>query len=301
MKRILAIDGGGVRGVIPAYICMKLEEDLNKPIHEIFDFISGTSTGAILGAALAKGVPAKFAYEMYINEPESIFKSRHAWYKPWGYIFTPKYDKNILLNITECIYGADTKLGDVKVPFMCTAYDSLNRVNEFFKSWDNKYKDLSLVNTVGKSWAAPFYFGKWVDKKEKKVYSDGGVGIHNNITLKSLLTTDELNWNEFPKYMLNLGCGNYVKKLNYNEVVNWISLKEAWYMVFDTKAARDKQIENLQETFLSSGMADNINFVTYEPKLTERTFKLDGIEFIPEYIEMAKKIYNEMDISKLIG
>lgn len=301
MKRILAIDGGGVRGVIPAYICMKLESELKKPIHEIFDFISGTSTGAILGAALAKGVPAKDAFEMYINAPESIFKSRHAWYKPWAYICLPKYDRNTLLNITGTIYGKDSIMSDVKVPFMCTAYDSLNRTNEFFCSWEDDYKDLSLNTAVGRSWAAPFYFGKWVEKQDKKVYSDGGIGIHNNITLKSLLATEKLGWNDIPVYMLNLGCGNHVETLDYDEVAKWKTLKEAWYMVFDTKAVRDSQIERLQETFLSSQLAKGVDFYTYEPTLDKRTFKLDGIQFIPEYIEMADKIYKEMDISKLMG
>ena len=300
-KKILSIEGGGIRGVIPAYICMKIEEDFGKPISEIFDFISGTSTGAILGGALACGVPAKDAFGLYVEETNKVFKSRHAWYKPWAYATTPKYDREILLDITRKIYGADTKITETKVHFMCTAYNSMNQTNEFFTSWEQEFSDLLLVDAIGRSWAAPFYFGKWVEEKEKKVYSDGGVGIYNNVTLKSLLATLELNWVNDEKYMLNLGCGNYSEKFSYNRVVNWMNLKEAWYTVFDAKGARDNQIEKLQEEFLSSRMVPNLEFHTYEPTLTGKIYKLDGAKYIPEYIEIAEKLYKDIDISPLIG
>ena len=46
MKKILSIDGGGIRGIIPASTLVKLEQQANKPVRECFDFIAGTSTGA---------------------------------------------------------------------------------------------------------------------------------------------------------------------------------------------------------------------------------------------------------------
>ncbi|MBU6410555.1 MAG: patatin-like phospholipase family protein, partial [Verrucomicrobia bacterium] len=48
MKRILCIDGGGMRGLIPAVVLAELERKAKKPCHEIFDLISGTSIGGIL-------------------------------------------------------------------------------------------------------------------------------------------------------------------------------------------------------------------------------------------------------------
>lgn len=304
-KRILSIDGGGVRGVIPAYICMKIEEDFGKPISEIFDFISGTSTGAILGAALARGVPAKEAFDLYIKKAGEVFESRHAWYLPWRYVTRPKYGKGQLLKLTGEIYGPDTKISETKVHFMCTAYNTMEQTNEFFKSWDSQYKDLKLVDAVGRSWSAPFYFGKWIedgsDGGTPTVYSDGGVGIYSNITLKSLLATPEFNWANEEKYMLNLGCGNYFEKFSYKQVISWMNLKETWYTVFDAKDARDNQIENLQEEFLRSKMVPNLEFRTYEPLLTSKIYKLDGVKYIPEYIKLAEELYKEIDISPLLA
>src|SRR6476660_5012126 len=50
--RVLAIDGGGIRGVIPAVLLSELERRAKRPISELFDMIAGTSTGGILAAAL---------------------------------------------------------------------------------------------------------------------------------------------------------------------------------------------------------------------------------------------------------
>jgi len=299
-KKILSIDGGGIRGIIPAYICMKLEEDLGKPINEIFDFISGTSTGAILGAALANGIPAKTVYELYATHADGVFKSQHAWYKPWGYITSPKYDRSRLMKLIREVYGEDTKISDTKVHFMCTAYNEMTQLNEFFTSWECQYTDCLLADIVGKSWSAPFYFGKWVDKKNKKVYSDGGVGIYNNITLKSLMETPELSWSTAEKYMMNLGCGNYRETFSYKRVVDWMNIKESWFTVFGAKAARDNQIENLQKDFLSSKMVPDLEFHSYEPSMRRAIYKLDGVKYIPKYIKLAEKLYTEIDISPLL-
>ena len=54
MKKILTIDGGGIRGVLPARILHEIEKRMKKPISEIFDLIAGTSTGGILALCLTK-------------------------------------------------------------------------------------------------------------------------------------------------------------------------------------------------------------------------------------------------------
>jgi hypothetical protein len=301
-KKILSIDGGGVRGIIPAYICMRLEEDLGQPIYELFDFISGTSTGAILGAALARGIPAKDAYGLYASKSDKVFKSRHAWYKPWAYITTPKYDRNVLLELTRELYGAETKLSDTKVPFMCTAYNTMEQNNTFFTSWEDEFKDEILVDVIGKSWAAPFYFGQWRETGDEPViYCDGGVGIYNNLAFKSLLKDpDKSRWEgDEERLMINLGCGNYVETYSYKEVSSWMNIKEAWHNVFGSKAARDIQLETLQEEFFTSKMVPNLEFKSYEPQLERKIYTLDGVKYIPQYIELAEELYKSIDISSV--
>lgn len=76
--KILSIDGGGIRGIIPAKVLSELETELqkddpDKQLHEHFDLICGTSTGAILAIGLALGIPAKELSKFYEDNAKIIF------------------------------------------------------------------------------------------------------------------------------------------------------------------------------------------------------------------------------------
>jgi len=79
-----------------------------------------------------------------------------------------------------------------------------------------------------------------------------------------------------------------------------MNIKESWFTVFGAKAARDNQIESLQKEFLSSNMVPGLVFNSYEPYMRSELYILDGVKYIPEYIKLAKQLYNEMDISPLL-
>ena len=75
---ILSIDGGGIRGLIPAKVLAELERELkvknpDKPLYEYFDLICGTSTGAILAIAISLGIPAKDLAKFYKEHAQTIF------------------------------------------------------------------------------------------------------------------------------------------------------------------------------------------------------------------------------------
>jgi patatin-like phospholipase/acyl hydrolase len=55
-RKLLALDGGGIRGVMTLGILKKIEETVGQPLWQYFDYIAGTSTGAIIAAALARGM-----------------------------------------------------------------------------------------------------------------------------------------------------------------------------------------------------------------------------------------------------
>ena len=78
--RILSIDGGGIRGIIPARILQRIEEATNKPARDLFHLISGTSTGGIIGCGLLAGKTAAEMAELYVRNGGTIFH-RSLWYK----------------------------------------------------------------------------------------------------------------------------------------------------------------------------------------------------------------------------
>ena len=69
----IAIDGGGIKGVICTRALMMLEEELGRPVHEVFRLSAGTSTGSILSAAIAAKLSAARMHELYVNVGDSIF------------------------------------------------------------------------------------------------------------------------------------------------------------------------------------------------------------------------------------
>jgi patatin-like phospholipase/acyl hydrolase len=78
--RILSIDGGGVRGIIPARLLQALEERTQKPVHQLFDLIVGTSTGGLIALALScpttENKPrysAKNVVDFYLKQSPLIF------------------------------------------------------------------------------------------------------------------------------------------------------------------------------------------------------------------------------------
>jgi uncharacterized protein len=76
MKRVLSIDGGGIRGLIPAVLCERIEEWAGVPIYQLFDLIAGTSTGGIIAMGLAFPPHGKRAGELadfYRKDGKEIF------------------------------------------------------------------------------------------------------------------------------------------------------------------------------------------------------------------------------------
>lgn len=72
-KPILSIQGGGIRGIIPACALVELERQTGKLARDLFDFVGGTSTGALLTASIAAGLPAQAALDVYLKRGRQIF------------------------------------------------------------------------------------------------------------------------------------------------------------------------------------------------------------------------------------
>jgi uncharacterized protein len=80
MFRILAIDGGGMKGVFAAAFLDQIQSCLPHPIASYFDLIAGTSTGGILALALGTGIHTSSLVNLYLNEGRNIFPQEQF---PW--------------------------------------------------------------------------------------------------------------------------------------------------------------------------------------------------------------------------
>ena len=103
--RILALDGGGIRGVISAKILERVQQKAGKPLNEYFDLIAGTSTGSILAAGLVLGMSPKELIEIYRKRGEEIFSSKFLRQKMGYWLYQPKYSNKGLKKVLQDYFG----------------------------------------------------------------------------------------------------------------------------------------------------------------------------------------------------
>ncbi len=160
MRRILAIDGGGIRGLVPAVVCQKIEAWARTPIHGLFDLIAGSSTGGILALGLASppnGKTAESIVHLFKDEGPEIF-SRPRRFK--HYLYGPKYSSEKLEHVLLSHFGA-LKLSEAIVDVLVTAYDIQQRRPIYF-TWAQANRsvgdDYLMREVAVATSAAPTYF-----------------------------------------------------------------------------------------------------------------------------------------------
>lgn len=218
--RILCIDSGGVRGIIPAVILGQMEEDLQRPIHEVFDMVAGSSTGGIIALSLATqdlknpGKPNYQAQEvvnLYINNSNDIFNSSFL-YKltSLGGLLGPKYESSGLLRMLKDKLG-DTMLSQTLIPVLLTGYHLESQTGiEFFSEEARKHphKDCLLTEVGLATAATPIYFEP-VDVNYSwgtlKSVADGGIYRQNPSLLALTMAKKLSNGRKIEIYSLGTG------------------------------------------------------------------------------------------------
>ncbi|MBX7240131.1 MAG: patatin-like phospholipase family protein [Bacteroidia bacterium] len=194
--RILSIDGGGIRGIIPAMVIKAIEDETGKPMHELFDMIVGTSTGGIIALGLTlplkdnKPYDADFLIDLYSKRGGEIFhQTTISKLFSLGGILEEKYSQGGIEAILK-EYFQSVKLSQVLpgVEVMVTAYETERRQPWFFKSHVAKIdalRDNYAWEAARSTSAAPTYFEPYklkLNENDHLSLVDGGV-FANNPTL----------------------------------------------------------------------------------------------------------------------
>ena len=244
--RILSIDGGGIRGIIPAQVLVTLEAQLKKEtgdpstrIADCFDLIAGTSTGGILTCIYLSPGPddplrprfsAEEAVELYFEHGDDIFHIP-LWYKvkSGSGVRDEKYPATGLETVLNN-YLRDLKLSDLIKPCLITAYDIKHRATYFFTQHDaRKYssRNFLLRDVARATSAAPTFFECANVKSETQVtypMIDGGV-FANNPALCAYAEARTLEDAKKPTakgmVILSIGTGAVEKPYYYPEAKDW--------------------------------------------------------------------------------
>jgi uncharacterized protein len=217
--RVLAIDGGGIRGVIPATVLVDLERRLApRSLATVFDLIVGTSTGGIIALCLTvpEGEhprhPAERLLELYLSGGETIFPGggpipvpRTAWVREGT-----RYSAEGLEEALERYLG-DTPLAAALTGVVVTSYDLAfgEPVTLSSRPELGDVSEVTMVVAARATSAAPMFFKPQIvqDGERERMLIDGGVYVNNPALLGYLLGGQAAAHEERPLALVSLGTG----------------------------------------------------------------------------------------------
>lgn len=229
MKKILSIDGGGIRGLIPALVLAEIEGRTGKPVAQCFDLIAGTSTGGLLALGFAKddgqGKPKYSASDLaaiYQTRGKEIF-SRSLWkgVSSVGGFADELYSHKGLERLLE-EYFDDDILGAGLVDTLITTYDIVKRTPLFLKSWRDEHRAVQMKHAARATSAAPTYFEPALIPvgNETAALIDGGVFI-NSPAVSAYAEAIRIFPKEKDFFVLSLGTGELNREIKYAEAKDW--------------------------------------------------------------------------------
>jgi len=235
--KILAIDGGGIRGVIPAMLMAEIEKRTGKRIAELFDLITGTSTGGILAlgavkpAGKAKGKKDKPYYRaeellaLYETEGGRIF-----YRSPWrsvmslGAALDEKYPTEGIESVLQEYFG-ETMISEAIADVIIPSYEIEKRTPFFFKSrkaQQNTADDFPMWQAARATSAAPSFFEPIRIKKKSASYAlaDGGV-VANNPAMCAYAEVKRIYPSVDDMLIVSLGTGDPTRPIPIADAMNW--------------------------------------------------------------------------------
>lgn len=239
MIKVLSIDGGGIRGIIPATVLAEIEKKTGKLSSELFDIIAGTSTGGILSLGLT--VPgnngkakykAKELIDLYRKNGRKIF-DRSFWkgLSSVAGITDEKYDHKPLVKVLKTYLGQRLLKSAVQRTLIST-YDIYGRTPIFFKSWRKDYNNYEMWKVARATSAGPTYFEPQlltVTGKDR-VLVDGGVFINNpavSAYAEAIRLSAEGELPDEQILVVSMGTGELTRPITYDEAKDWGKLEWA--------------------------------------------------------------------------
>jgi len=246
MFKILSIDGGGLRGVIPVQILKHIENVTGRATVDMFDMFAGTSTGGLISSALTvrsdNNKQARYSLDdverIYLERGSEIFPVRnrlHKWYreKAWSYLsrpqFSPKGLQNVLDDVLRNNDGTPYRMSDCVKPIFVPTYDLSTNSPLFFKSrhaFHNAAQNARLIDVCRATSAGPTYLPAYSFdyphthgrmSTERVTAIDGGVFM-NNPALGALVEIIKYREDRFFNrsdlvdrdiFVLSIGTGHY--------------------------------------------------------------------------------------------
>lgn len=280
MKKILSIDGGGIRGVIPAVVIEALEYHTGKSVAQSFDMIAGTSVGGILALCLSNGYSGRTLVNLFRDHGKDIFP-RSMLTSVKG-LFAAKYHNTALRELLESYLSNKllSESGSVVIP----SYE-LNIMSPFiFRSnrakLDREYDYLAVDVALATS-AAPTYFKPadiWSVAGRAYRCIDGGM-YANNPAMMAYIDMLKSSGPDEKFMVVSIGTGQESISANIG----------GWGLSQWIRPILDVVFDGIGDT-ISYELSQILDEGNYYRLQTKTKGKLDDISRIDEHTESALKI-----------
>ena len=278
----IAIDGGGIKGVMVTKALSMVEESLGYPLHTRVGLTSGTSTGSIIAAALASRMEAKTIHQLYLDLGDEIFhKSIRTLLWP---LFNYRYSNRPLEKALNKYLGskmvADLWKGAQPIDVVITTFDMVENRPRFIKPYKSKYDDWPLVKAVLASAAAPTYFPAIEGR-----YIDGGIGSYGNpCYLAAYEIMFVLKWKMEETTLISLGTGRDPNTIKTGEVNHFLPIQYVNPLIGAFQAsAIDQQVDLVKKLF------EGLDFRRFQVDLAT-VLQMDDPSNIPELIRYGEQL-----------
>jgi len=233
---ILSIDGGGLRGILSASLLVALERSTGKPARDTFHFVAGTSSGAILAAGIAAGIPARDLLTFFLQDASAVF-TKH-WWTPLervarGWMYDSGRLRRVLVERLSVAGG--WQLNDAPVDVLISATRLRDGKPWYFVRDDPRNAGrtgrLSLADCVVTSAAEPTYFRPWPMPEPSPPPGDpigtlvgGGVGVAGNPVYQACVEAFFYAQGYTPEdaVVVSLGTGRYLSRATPTWIVPWV-------------------------------------------------------------------------------
>ncbi|WP_186756884.1 patatin-like phospholipase family protein [Echinicola salinicaeni] len=300
--RILSIDGGGIRGILPGVVLSQLEKKIQKKgkdetlrLSDMFDFLAGTSTGGILTLAYLTPneenrpkLTADQAVNIYLDRGDEIFDvSKWQKIKSGAGILDEKFDASELEEALNDTF-LETELSQLLKPCIISSYDIRNGKPHFFKQhkaqkdiFNYKVKDVARSTS-----AAPTYFETARIKNNLGTpypLIDGGVFV-NNPALVAYSEVRTMNFDGIDHLptakdmmIVSLGTGSTSQKYEYKKAKDWGAVGWIKPIIEIMMSGNAKTVHHhLDQIYKTLSAKDQKDYYRLEPILIQADTAMDN-------------------------
>jgi patatin-like phospholipase/acyl hydrolase len=286
MRRILSIDGGGVRGLIPATVLAELERQTGRLTREWFDFVAGTSSGAILTAGIAAGIPAARLVTLFEERAPRLLRTVPVVSQLRRVIGGSMFDTHALHRLIRDELGpeaGDWTLNDAPIDLLITAKRLSDGMPWYFVR-DNpanscRAGSYHLADAVTAAAAAPTYFPPWPIAGIGELI-DGGMGVAGNPVYQACV--EAFSYDDYlpaDTVVVSLGTGRVLQRPR----PGWLGAWLGWLLSELLRSPGEQQTELVHRHYPEA------RFYRVDVAL-EREIRLEEVSRIPALRAIGERL-----------